>query len=143
MHFTKESYDDFYLGKGSTYPDIFGAIGILYEQPNPRGVSRTLNDMHYSLSFSTRNQVFNSFSALKAAVDMKYEMQDFQRNYLQNVINKLQKSRYRRMCLAQEDVSLSREMYRMLAAHNIDVYGMSKEVILMAEHARQRLGSTG
>ncbi|MFY9364302.1 MAG: M14 family metallopeptidase, partial [Bacteroidales bacterium] len=131
MHFTKESYDDFYLGKGSTYPDIFGAIGILYEQPNPRGVSRTLNDMHYSLSFSTRNQVFNSFSALKAAVDMKYEMQDFQRNYFTKCHKQAAKEPVQAYVFGtQEDVSLSREMYRMLAAHNIDVYGMSKEVIL-------------
>jgi len=32
LYFTKENYDDFYYGKGSTYPDINGAIGILFEQ---------------------------------------------------------------------------------------------------------------
>ncbi|WP_315817432.1 hypothetical protein [Paraflavitalea speifideaquila] len=29
LYFTKENYDDFYYGKGSTYPDVQGCIGIL------------------------------------------------------------------------------------------------------------------
>ena len=32
--FTRERFDeDFYVGKGSTYPDFFGCVGILFEQP--------------------------------------------------------------------------------------------------------------
>ena len=27
-YFTEEGYDDFYMGKGSTYPDLFGTVGI-------------------------------------------------------------------------------------------------------------------
>ena len=37
LYFTKENYDDFYYGKGSTYPDVNGAIGILFEQASSRG----------------------------------------------------------------------------------------------------------
>ena len=29
LYFTEESFDDFYYGKGSTYPDVNGGIGIL------------------------------------------------------------------------------------------------------------------
>lgn len=131
MHFTKEGFDDFYLGKGSTYPDIFGAIGSLYEQPNPRGVERELNNMHYSLSFSVRNQVYNSFSALKAAVALKSEMQNFQRNYFAQCNKQATKESVQAYVFGSpEDVSLSRELYRMLAAHRIDVYGLAKEVTL-------------
>jgi len=38
MYFTEDTYDDFYYGKGSTYPDINGAIGILFEQRGQRRV---------------------------------------------------------------------------------------------------------
>ena len=37
LYFTKEGYDDFYYGKGSTYPDINGGVGILFEQASSRG----------------------------------------------------------------------------------------------------------
>jgi len=30
LYFTQEGYDDFYYGKGSTYPDTQGAVGILF-----------------------------------------------------------------------------------------------------------------
>ena len=32
LYFTEESFDDFYYGKGSTYPDVNGGVGILFEQ---------------------------------------------------------------------------------------------------------------
>jgi hypothetical protein len=37
LYFTQESFDDFYYGKGSTYPDAHGSIGILFEQASSRG----------------------------------------------------------------------------------------------------------
>ena len=37
LYFSKEVYDDFYYGKGSTYPDVNGSIGILFEQASSRG----------------------------------------------------------------------------------------------------------
>jgi hypothetical protein len=36
-YYTQEGYDDFYYGKGSTFPDVQGAIGILFEQASSRG----------------------------------------------------------------------------------------------------------
>ncbi|MBT8296648.1 MAG: zinc carboxypeptidase, partial [Gramella sp.] len=32
LYYTEENYDDFYYGKGSTFPDINGSVGILFEQ---------------------------------------------------------------------------------------------------------------
>ncbi len=37
LYFTEEAFDDFYFGKGSTYPDVNGAVGILFEQASSRG----------------------------------------------------------------------------------------------------------
>ena len=37
LYYTEEDYDDFYYGKGSTYPDVNGSIGILFEQASSRG----------------------------------------------------------------------------------------------------------
>jgi len=37
LYYNKESFDDFYYGKGSTYPDAQGCIGILFEQASSRG----------------------------------------------------------------------------------------------------------
>ncbi len=39
IYYTEETFDDFYYGKGSTYPDVNGSIGILFEQASSRGPS--------------------------------------------------------------------------------------------------------
>src|SRR5690606_14698027 len=37
FYYAEEDFDDFYYGKGSTFPDINGGIGILFEQASSRG----------------------------------------------------------------------------------------------------------
>ena len=37
LYMTEEGFDDFYMGKGSTYPDLHGSVGILFEQASSRG----------------------------------------------------------------------------------------------------------
>jgi len=37
LYYSKERFDDFYYGKGSSYPDANGAVGILFEQASVRG----------------------------------------------------------------------------------------------------------
>ena len=40
LYYTEEDYDDYYYGKGSTFPDIHGAIGILFEQASSQRARR-------------------------------------------------------------------------------------------------------
>ena len=44
LYYTEESFDDFYLGKGSSYPDIHGSVGILFEQAGVKGHLREVPD---------------------------------------------------------------------------------------------------
>ena len=37
LYYSAERFDDFYMGKASTYPDLFGCVGILFEQASSRG----------------------------------------------------------------------------------------------------------
>ena len=59
LYFTKENYDDFYYGKGSTYPDINGAIGILFEQASSRGhLQETANGL-LSFPFTIKKSIYH------------------------------------------------------------------------------------
>ena len=42
QYYSEESFDDFYYGKGSTFPDINGGIGILFEQEVLGGMPKRL-----------------------------------------------------------------------------------------------------
>jgi hypothetical protein len=74
LYFTEEDYDDFYYGKGSTFPDVNGAVGILFEQASSRGhAQETINGV-LSFPFTIRNQVTTSFSTLAAARALRTEL---------------------------------------------------------------------
>jgi hypothetical protein len=83
LYFTKENYDDFYYGKGSTYPDINGAIGILFEQASSRGhLQQTANGL-LSFPFTIKNQFTTTLSTLEGAKALRKEFLQYQREFYQ------------------------------------------------------------
>jgi hypothetical protein len=87
LYYTQESFDDFYYGKGSTYPDIFGGIGILFEQGSSRGHIRDTENGVIAFPFTVRNQVMTSFSTLKGSVENRKEILSYFRDFY-NMMNK-------------------------------------------------------
>lgn len=84
LYYTEESYDDFYYGKGSTFPDINGSIGILFEQASSRGhVQETENGL-LTFPFTIRNQFTAALSTLEAAKHMREEILTYQQNFYKN-----------------------------------------------------------
>jgi len=84
LYFSRERFDDFYAGKGSTYPDLHGSVGILFEQASSRG--HVQDTPHGLLTFplTIRNQVLTSFSTLRAAVALREELFRQQRTFAQD-----------------------------------------------------------
>ena len=72
LYYSEESFDDFYYGKGSTYPDVNGAVGILFEQASSRALLRD-TDENGLLTYgeTIRNQLATSVSTLRAAVALR------------------------------------------------------------------------
>lgn len=62
LYYSGEGYDDFYYGKGSTYPDINACIGILFEQGSARGHLQATDNGLLSFPFAIRNQVTAALS---------------------------------------------------------------------------------
>jgi len=81
LYFTREVFDDFYYGKGSTYPDVNGAVGILFEQASSRALeSETVNGpLRYAVT--VRNQFATSLSTLNAALDLRLDLLSHQREF--------------------------------------------------------------
>ena len=81
MYFTKENYDDFYYGKGSTFPDINGAIGILFEQASSRGHAQETANGILRFSATIKNQFVTTLSTLEGANALRTEFLEFQRDF--------------------------------------------------------------
>lgn len=81
LYYTEESFDDFYYGKGSTFPDINGGIGILFEQASSRGHAQETDNGLLEFKFTIRNQFTAMLSTLEAAQAMRTELLEYQRDF--------------------------------------------------------------
>lgn len=91
LYYSEEGFDDFYYGKGSTYPDAQGCIGILFEQASSRGHLQNSENGPLSFSFTILNQVRTALSTQKAAIAMRTELLDYQRNFYKNAFEEARK----------------------------------------------------
>lgn len=81
LYYSQESFDDFYYGKGSTFPDINGSIGILFEQASSRGHAQESIHGIITFPFTIRNQFTAALSTLAAAKNMRVKLLQYQQNF--------------------------------------------------------------
>ena len=93
LYYSEESFDDFYYGKGSTFPDINGAIGILFEQASSRGHLQNTDNGLLSFPFSIRNQLTTGLSTLRAGKNLRVKLLNYQRDFYKNAQRELSRSR--------------------------------------------------
>ena len=79
LYYSQESFDDYYYGKGSTYPDAQGCIGILFEQASSRGHYQATDHGILTFPFSIRNQVATMLSTQKAGLALRKDLLEYKR----------------------------------------------------------------
>ena len=80
-YYSEESFDDFYYGKGSTFPDINGSIGILFEQGSSRGHAQESDNGILTFPYTVRNQFTAALSTLEAARNMRTKIKKYQQDF--------------------------------------------------------------
>ncbi|MBT8255816.1 MAG: zinc carboxypeptidase, partial [Bacteroidia bacterium] len=91
FYYSEENFDDFYYGKGSTFPDINGSIGILFEQASSRGHAQESDNGVLTFAFTIRNQFTAALSTLEASVNLRKQLLDYQRDFFSNARNEASK----------------------------------------------------
>jgi hypothetical protein len=129
LYFTRENYDDFYYGKGSTYPDINGAIGILFEQASSRGhLQQTANGL-LSFPFTIRNQFTTTLSTLEGAKALRKEFLQWQREFYKNAAVEAANSPVKAYVFGDNDDPVRTAIFiAMLRRHQVDVYSIGKNI---------------
>lgn len=128
-YFSEEIFDDYYFGKGSTYPDVHGSIGILFEQSSIRGRVRETKNGVKKLSFGMRNQFTVSLSTLEAAMDLRNELLEFQKEFYEDAWKEAQESATKAYIFGSEkDLVKTKKFVDFLNRHKIDVYGLEQDI---------------
>ncbi len=126
-YFTKERFDDFYYGKGSTYPDVQGCIGILFEQASARGHYQESTNGILDFPFTIRNQVITSLSTQKAAFSMKRKLFDNKKNFYTNTAKIASKFPIKGYRIQETDRVKLNTFIEILTAHQIKVYASKQK----------------
>lgn len=85
LYFSEQGYDDFYYGKGSSYPDINGGIGLLFEQASSKGFAIDSSNGLLTLQQGIENNVLTSLSTLEGAFANRRKLHDYRQQFYQDV----------------------------------------------------------
>lgn len=129
LYFSEEGFDDFYYGKGSSYPDSLGSIGILFEQASSRGhVQDTINGK-LTFADTIANQVTTSLSTFKGSLANKPAILNYQREFAQNTQKLIKNDDTAGYVIARpDDVGRFDALLSLLDQHNIDYSWLAEDI---------------
>ena len=123
LYYSEEDYDDFFYGKGSTYPDINGSIGILFEQASSRGHLQNSDNGVLTFPFTIRNQLTAAFSTLKAVKTLRVSLLEYMRSFYSNAAAEAAKSKQKALVFGNpKDPAGAYEMARVMDRHGIQLH---------------------
>ncbi len=128
-YFSEEQFDDYYFGKGSSYPDINGSVGILFEQAGFRGRIRETSNGTRKLAYGIRNQFTVTLSTLDAAMNLKDELLQMQQDFYLDALKLADKDPVKAYIFGNEnDIVKTQFFIDLLNRHEIDVFANEKEI---------------
>lgn len=126
LYYSKESFDDYYYGKGSTYPDANGTIGILFEQASSRALETetTFGNLHYATTI--QNQFATSLSTSEGAVALKDEFLTYHTEFYRTAEDVARSSTNKAFVVSLErDRTRAQKLGEMLRRHRIELYELT------------------
>ena len=129
LYFSGERFDDFYYGKGSTFPDINGSIGILFEQASSRGHFQESENGILTFPFTIKNQLTTSISTIKAALDLKDEIIKYQNNFYYSSQKKNNHNDEYLIFGNEKDKYRTKKLAEILLRHQIDIYESEVDIL--------------
>ncbi|MFT7589426.1 MAG: hypothetical protein ACI959_001644, partial [Limisphaerales bacterium] len=127
-YYSRESFDDFYYGKGSTFPDINAGIGILFEQASSSGHTQESSNGILSFPFTIRNQLSTSLSTLEGSIANRIELLKYQHDFFIASKNKGAKDNGGFLISTDRDFTRASNFIELLRAHQVQVFNLKKDI---------------
>ncbi|MEM8488694.1 MAG: M14 metallopeptidase family protein [Bacteroidota bacterium] len=128
LYYSKESFDDFYYGKGSTYPDANGAIGILFEQASSRALESETDHGNLTYAFTVKNQFSTSLSTLEAVTALRKELLTYQQTFYASAAGVARSNRVKAYVVdLTYDRTRAQKFGEMLSRHRVQMYMLDRD----------------
>ncbi len=131
LYYSEENYDDYYYGKGSTFPDVNGSIGILFEQGSSRGHIQQSENGLLTFPFTVRNQFTTTLSTVEAAKNMRVKILNYQRKFYSDVRSSAAKSKTKAIVFGDsKDAAKAWHLAEILERHKIKFHELSNDATI-------------
>jgi hypothetical protein len=130
LYYTGESFDDFYIGKGSTYADVTSSVGVLFEQASSRGFHQDTEHGRLTFPFTIRNQFTTSLSTLRSAHALRPEFLAYQQTFYREALADAAASKIKaHVFAAPGDPERLQAFQKLLALHHIQAFQPAEDLI--------------
>lgn len=123
---TEEGFDNFYIGKGSTYPQINGSLGILFEAGAARGGSVETERGLVETADNVRTQFRTALTTIQGSLDLRPEITAYQRDFFAENARQADLSGW--VFTARNDPERAARFVRLLRMHDIEVRALSADM---------------
>ncbi|MEM9374762.1 MAG: M14 family zinc carboxypeptidase [Pseudomonadota bacterium] len=129
LYWTESSFDNFYIGKGSTYPQINGSLGILFEAGAARGGAVQTERGLVETADNVRTQFRTALTTIQGALDLRSEITAYQRDFFaENARQAANSDQAGWVFTAEGDPERAARFVRLLRMHDIEVTRLSADV---------------
>lgn len=143
LYFSKEAFDGTYPGYGSSYPDLQGGLGLLFEQGSSRGHKQETAYGEITFPFTIRNQLVSSFATVKAATENKKTLRNYQKAFFKSAIARAQKDKIKAYEFDGSDKNRTKGFVDKLLRHKVDVYkGKNNRYFVPTKQPQYRMVQT-
>lgn len=131
LYFTKEQYDNSYPGYGSTYPDIHGALGLVFEQASSRGHLQDSPTGKVAFAFTIKNHVTSGLATVRASVGEREVLLKHMKNYFETAVDEGKKNATKGWVFGDpEDDGRNQAFLDLLLRHKITTYALNDDIQL-------------
>ena len=128
-YFTEDAYDDFYYGKGSTYPDINGSVGILFEQRNIRGQELATSNGVETFRDAIANQFRMSLSTLRGAWELRGRLKDYQSGFHEAMMERASERKFSAWVIGDDgDPQRAQALLEVFELHGVEYRALAEPV---------------
>lgn len=129
LYFTKEQYDNSYPGYGSTYPDIHGALGLVFEQASSRGHLQDSRMGKVAFAFTIKNHLTSSLATIRASVGEKETLLKHMQNYFDSALEEGKKNSVKGWVFGDmADEGRNRAFVELLLRHRIKTFKVDRDI---------------
>ncbi len=127
--FMEEAYDDFYFGKGSTYPDINGSIGILFEQRAIGGQALATTNGTETFQMAIANQLRVSLSTLAGSWELRDRLKSYRRDFFRDKLDAAERLDFAGWVVGDDgDPARAQAFLELMSMHDIEYEAIDEPV---------------